>query len=38
MTIVFDTSTNERLIADWARLLSVHDLDGVLQLFTDDAT
>jgi steroid delta-isomerase-like uncharacterized protein len=36
MTIVFDTSTNERLIADWARLLSTHDLEGLLQLFTDD--
>ena len=37
MTTMFDTTTNERLIVDWARLMSAHDLDGLLALFTDDA-
>jgi steroid delta-isomerase-like uncharacterized protein len=36
MTIVSATGTNERLIMDWARLLSAHELDGLVQLFTDD--
>jgi steroid delta-isomerase-like uncharacterized protein len=35
MTTV-DTSTNARLVQDWARLLSPHQLDSLLQLFTDD--
>ena len=35
MTTV-DTSTNARLVQDWARLLSRDQLDNLLQLFTDD--
>ena len=35
MTTV-DISTNARLVQDWARLLSPHELDSLLQLFTDD--
>jgi steroid delta-isomerase-like uncharacterized protein len=31
-----DTSTNERLLEDWARLFSAHALDTLLELFTDD--
>jgi steroid delta-isomerase-like uncharacterized protein len=31
-----DTTTNARLVQDWARLLSPQQLDSVLQLFTDD--
>ena len=37
MTTMFDTTTNERLIVDWARLMSAHELGALLQLFTDDA-
>jgi ketosteroid isomerase-like protein len=36
MTITVDTSTHERLVEEWARLWSCHDLDSLLQLFTDD--
>jgi hypothetical protein len=31
-----DTGTNARLVQDWARLLSPHELDSLLELFTDD--
>jgi steroid delta-isomerase-like uncharacterized protein len=31
-----ETNTNGRLIQDWVRLLSPHELDNLLLLFTDD--
>ena len=36
MTTTSSTQTNERLVEDWARLCSSHDLDGLMQLFTED--
>jgi steroid delta-isomerase-like uncharacterized protein len=34
MTISIDS--NIHLVDEWARLLSIHDLDGLVQLFSDD--
>jgi steroid delta-isomerase-like uncharacterized protein len=36
MTITFDTNTNQRLIQDWALLTSAHDVERLLELFSDD--
>ena len=34
--ITGDTATNERLVQGWASLFSAHDLDTLMELFTDD--
>jgi steroid delta-isomerase-like uncharacterized protein len=34
--LTVDIRTNERLVQDWATLFSAHDLDTLLELFTDD--
>lgn len=34
--IAVDTSTNARLVQDWARLFSPQELDSLMELFTDD--
>jgi steroid delta-isomerase-like uncharacterized protein len=31
-----EATTNARLVQDWARLFSPHQLDSLMQLFTDD--
>jgi ketosteroid isomerase-like protein len=36
MTVASNTQTNEQLIADWVRLCSSHDLDGLMRIFTED--
>jgi steroid delta-isomerase-like uncharacterized protein len=36
MTTTSTEQLNQRLIGDWARLCSSHDLDGLMQILTDD--